>query len=100
MEPNYGEKADIQIERNGFFSKALGRFFLKSEVSEEQTVVDGVRELLESIKEAKIEWMSANTNFEQAVDFEMIDYYTYRIKASEVRYQYLLKEAKEKGIRV
>jgi hypothetical protein len=56
-------------------------------------------ELMESIKSARHEWANANMSFEYANEKEMVDYYTYKIKACEVRYEYLIRKAKEKGIR-
>jgi len=37
-------------------------------------------------------------NYEFTEDPELVDYYTYKIKATQPRYQYLLKKAKEKGL--
>ena len=53
------------------------------------------RELTESIRDAYLEWQNALANFESAENKEMVDYYAYRIKASQIRYDYLLKKAKE-----
>ena len=55
-------------------------------------------ELLQSIRDVYDEWVNANRNFEYAEDEASVDYYTYRIKACEVRYDYFLKKAKQKGI--
>lgn len=57
-------------------------------------------ELIESIRNAKMEWENASWNFEYADGEDLIDYYTYKIKACEIRYEYFLKKAKEKGINV
>ena len=54
-----------------------------------------MRELLENIQEAYNEWKNAMANFETAEGKEMVDYYAYKIKASEIRYDYLLRKAKE-----
>jgi len=51
-------------------------------------------ELYEAIHEAWLEWQSALLNFETADCKEMVDYYSYRIKASQIRYEYLLRKAK------
>ena len=53
------------------------------------------QELTNSIQDAYMEWQSALSNFENAIGKEMIDYYAYRIKASQIRYDYLIKKAKE-----
>ncbi|NLX63920.1 MAG: DUF2508 family protein [Clostridiaceae bacterium] len=54
-----------------------------------------MRELTENIQEAYNEWKNAMANFETADSKEMVDYYAYKIKASEIRYDYLLRKAKE-----
>ena len=50
-----------------------------------------------SILKAKQELIKLNRNFEYA-DKDMIDYYTYEIKANQSKLDYLIKFAKRKGI--
>ena len=50
-------------------------------------------ELLKSIITTKRELVIANKNFEYAED-EMIDYYSYQIKAIQAKLNYLIKIAK------
>jgi len=57
-------------------------------------------DLIQCIRTAKSQWEIANLNFEQAREKELIDYYAYEIKACEIRYEYFLKKAKEKGINI
>ena len=57
------------------------------------------KELMDGIRNARMEWITANMNFEYADVTDMVDYYAYRIKACQVRYEYLLKKAKEMGIK-
>lgn len=74
---------------------ACGRKFNKKDtLYEEQR-----RELIQNINIIKNEWEVAKNNFELANSKDSVDYYAYKIKAYEVRYQALLREAKEKGIR-
>lgn len=54
-------------------------------------------ELLKSIMKAKQELLVANKNFEGAED-ELIDYYSYQIKASKAKLNYLIKQVKQKNI--
>lgn len=56
-------------------------------------------ELLKSILETKRELVVANKNFEVAEE-ELIDYYSYQIKASKAKLDYLIKQVKQKGIAV
>lgn len=54
-------------------------------------------ELMRTIIETKEKLKIARTNFEYAED-ELIDYYTYQIKAHQAKLDYLIKIAKRKGI--
>ena len=45
------------------------------------------------------ELKAANRNFEYAQD-DLVDYYTYQIKANQAKLNYLIKIAKAKGIEV
>ena len=56
-------------------------------------------ELLKSILDAKRELIIANRNFESA-EGELVDYYSYQIKASKAKLDYLIKQVKMKGIAV
>lgn len=53
-------------------------------------------ELVECIIKTKAELNIANKNFEQA-EGELIDYYSYQIKANKAKLDYLIKEVKQKG---
>lgn len=52
--------------------------------------------LIESILKTKEELKVANKNFEQA-EGDLIDYYSYQIKANKAKLDYLIKEVKQKG---
>lgn len=54
-------------------------------------------ELLVNIYKTKKELEDAIHNFEYA-EGDLIDYYTYQIKATRAKYDYLLKKAKEGGL--
>ena len=56
-------------------------------------------ELLKSITETKRELFIANKNFEVAED-DLIDYYSYQIKANKAKLDYLIKEVKTKDLAV
>ena len=53
-------------------------------------------ELIVSVIKTKQDLNLAHKNFEYAED-ELIDYYTYQIKASRSKLDYLVKKAKSKG---
>ena len=54
-------------------------------------------ELIKSIIDANRDLKVANKNFESA-EAELIDYYSYQIKANKAKLDYLIKEIKRKGI--
>ena len=54
-------------------------------------------ELMISIMKTKKELDESCKNFEYAQE-ELIDYYTYQIKATRAKFDYLVKQAKEQGL--
>lgn len=54
-------------------------------------------ELMVSIMKAKKELDEACKNFEYAEE-DLIDYYTYQIKATRAKFDYLVKKAKKQGL--
>ena len=57
------------------------------------------KELLLSIIKVKKELDNVNKNF-QFADGDLIDYYTYQIKASRAKFDYLIKQAKIQGLEI
>ena len=55
--------------------------------------------MIKAIIKTREELKSNNKNFEYAQD-ELVDYYTYQIKANQAKLDYLIKLAKIKGIEV
>ncbi len=56
-------------------------------------------ELLDNIKIVRNTLNNMYTNLQYA-DSDLIDYYTYQIKAEEAKYNYLIKQAKKKNLNV
>lgn len=71
--------------------------YIKENKIIEKTDKEKEIELILNIIKTKEELDEANRNFEYAQD-ELIDYYTYKIKASRAKLDYLIKEAKSKGM--
>ena len=65
----------------------------------EKTEMEKEMELIKSIIKTREELKSNNKNFEFAKE-ELIDYYTYQIKANQAKLDYLIKLAKARGIEV
>ncbi len=71
--------------------------YRKEEKIVDKTEVEKEIELVKSIIKTREELKSANKNFEYAED-DLVDYYTYQIKANQAKLNYLIKLAKTKGI--
>jgi hypothetical protein len=90
----------IKRPKNSFINRVVKIFFAKEKVASVPINENSdFKELIESIKNARRDWICANSNFNYTNDQEIIDYYTYMIKAYQVRYEYLIRKAKEKGLK-
>ena len=73
--------------------------YVREEKILEKTEDEKQLELLVSIYKTKKEMDVANRNFEYA-EGDLIDYYTYKIKATRAKLDYLVKKAKEYGLEI
>lgn len=71
--------------------------YIKENIILDKTDEECEEELIKSIIRTKQELEIANKNFEYA-EGDLIDYYTYQIKANQSKLDYLLKKVKKKGI--
>ena len=71
--------------------------FVKESKIVDKTELEKEEELIKNIIKVKEELFVANKNFDYAKD-DLVDYYTYQIKANQAKLDYLIKEAKLKGI--
>ena len=71
--------------------------FLKENKIIEKTEIEKEEELIISILKTKRELNVARQNFEYTQG-DLIDYYSYQIKANQSKLDYLIKLAKKKGI--
>ncbi|RCX16095.1 uncharacterized protein DUF2508 [Anaerobacterium chartisolvens] len=100
MQPNPEKNYNVKLNKGGLFARILRKFSFKAPQAVPENVPNENEELLQSIRNAKMDWINANINFENADESELVDYYAYRIKACQVKYEYYIKKAKEKGIRI
>ena len=71
--------------------------YLMEKMIKGKTEKEKETELMKTIIETKEKLKIARSNFEYAED-ELIDYYTYQIKANQAKLDYLIKIAKRKGL--
>ncbi len=74
-------------------------YYVKEQKIIEKTEIEKEMELIRTIIKTREELKAANRNFEYAQD-DLVDYYTYQIKANQAKLDYLIKIAKTKGIEV
>lgn len=67
-------------------------------VKNKEEVVTEDKELLLNLKEVKSNIDIAYMNFENATDNNLIDSYIYELKALQMRYEYLMKRIKARGL--
>ena len=65
----------------------------------EKTEIEKEVQLIKTIIKTREELKNNNLNFEYAKG-ELVDYYSYQIKANQAKLDYLIKIAKAKGIEV
>ena len=73
--------------------------YIKEQRITEKNEMEQERELIRNIIKTREELKNANRNFEFA-DNDLVDYYTYQIKADQAKLSYLIKLAKIKGLEV
>lgn len=74
--------------------------FIKETNFDEKIKPDNFMTLMENIENIKRTLAKDYNNMQYADDRDLVDYYTYKIKAEEAKYDYLIREAKrvEKGL--
>ena len=92
----------IAVKKENVFSNIgnfLGELYNKvSELKEEE--VDENQNFINIINKAHEEWRNAEQLFQNVSDPDLIDHAIYKVEAARSRYVYLLKKAKEEGVRV
>jgi hypothetical protein len=80
--------------------KTLGLFKRLFEIFRLQEKVETLPDLLEDLEQAWREWKHARLYFNNVTDPDLIDYAIFNMGATEKKYIYLLKRARETGINV
>ena len=74
-------------------------YYIKEEKILEKTEIEKEVELIKAIIRTREDLKVSNRNFEYAHG-DLVDYFTYQIKANQAKLDYLIKIAKAKGIEV
>ena len=73
----------------------LEKDFIKEVKVVDRTKVDTYQELMANIEKIKKSLERNYNNMQFVEDRNLVDYYTYKIKAEEAQYDYLIKESKK-----
>ena len=71
--------------------------FIREKKIKEKTDIEKEIELIQNIIKVNDELATAHSNFQYAEE-DLVDYYTYQIKANQSKLNYLIKQAKTQGI--
>lgn len=69
--------------------------FIKEVKVVERSKIDTYKELMDNIEKIKKSLEKNYNNMQFVDDKNLVDYYTYKIKAEEAQYDYLIREAKK-----
>jgi hypothetical protein len=73
----------------------LEKDFIKEIKITDRKSIDTYKDLMNNIEKVKTNLEKDYNNLQFIEDRNLVDYYTYKIKAEEAQYDYLLKEAKK-----
>jgi hypothetical protein len=85
---------------NNYLGKLTGRINGLFHNIRSEVINSDNQEMLRCVQKAMEEWCEAEQFFENVSDPELVDYAIYRIEACKKKYMYLLKKAKEMGVKV
>jgi hypothetical protein len=77
----------------------MGREYVREYKILDKTEFEKDKELVQAIKDVKITLSNMHNNL-QYVSSDLIDYYTYQIKAEEAKFDYLIKQAKKRKLEI
>ena len=83
-------------EDMGFFSM-VGDFYARFISGEDMRTEED--KMLDIIRSAREDWKNAESYFQNVTEPDLVDHAIYRVEAARTRYTYLMKQAREMGIR-
>lgn len=81
---------------NHFLTNLTAPFQLENQG---QTVEDEQLTFLKTVEKARRDWLEAKEFFQFVTDPDLVDHAIHAIDAAEKKYMYLLKKARQEGIR-
>lgn len=100
----YKEKYRCMWEKfkNFFYNIQRGskNFLKRLENSFKFSKENDEKELIENIYKAQNDWIKSEQYFQCVSDPDLIDHAIYTMEATKVKYMYLIKKAKERGVKL
>lgn len=93
IKEDYKKRPEKIMDTVRFFSEKIKELSGNKELTEEEEIVNKLREAFE-------EWKKKEIYFESVTEPDLIDHAIYEIEASKIKYIYFLKKAKKKDIRI
>lgn len=100
----YGVFSRIRNVTSGVFNYLSG---VTSNVTskiiiDDDNVIKGppYNDLIDAVEAARQEWLTAKKYFESVTDPDLIDHAVYLMEAAQRKYMYLLKKARQEGVKV
>lgn len=90
-------KVDIALPQKAKRNTLKSLFYKQKEL---ENITQEDRELLLALETVKKNLETVYINFEYATDNALIDSYIYEVKALQLKYEYIIKEIKQRGIQV
>jgi len=91
---------DIRTSLSGIYNY-LSALTSRIILNEEDIVKGPIHDnLLDAVEEARAEWISAQKYFESVTDPDLVDHAIYLVEAAQRKYMYLLKRARQEGIKL
>lgn len=85
-----------KVKSNRTLNNLISRLYYGEEDNEEEALY----EFFLSVDKAKQEMFDAQNFFDNVADPELIDHAIYKMEAAKSKYTYLIRQAKEKGIKI
>ncbi|WZL73413.1 YaaL family protein [Clostridiaceae bacterium 35-E11] len=83
-------------DNNGLFN-AIGSFYAQVINGEDLRTEED--KMIDTIRSAHEEWRNAEDFFQNVTEPDLVDYAIYRVEAARTRYTYLMKLAREMGVK-
>ncbi|MFW5999625.1 MAG: DUF2508 family protein [Halanaerobiaceae bacterium] len=84
---------DVLVQVKDWWQKKVDEF--RPFLEEKEIVPEKEPGLEEEIERARQQWQNARNYFQNVSEPELVDHASYRLRAAETRYMYLLNKARE-----